>query len=302
MAIKNIICLLMLTIISISGLTQENIQKKCPRCGHIETQQQAKYCVYCGSKLQLVKTMPVRICPGCKKIIEEKGANYCPFCGKKVIISYQEIPGTTYDPTPTITPTPTPSPLPAGKKTAKNLLAGILPPSCTALEKQVIDEGLRLTSRQRQIQQALYSCAYSYEQIEDFYRRHPLKPPIMKFGDPILRTTMLILKFNDKDQKIELAIYTPGKNGNQERVQQQIQDKMLQELRVSRRYQKEIDALQKLIAAGKVTQRQVQSRLDDLERRRQMSTNSRTYWQLKARERACQLRQNIFLLTIVTKR
>ena len=302
MKVKNIIWLLMVMVITGYGWTQEQISKKCPRCGHVEKQQDAKYCAYCGAKLQIVKTMPVLICPDCKRILKEKGARYCPFCGKKAIVLNQEIPEVPYEPVPEINPTPEPESVRHQQNKSADLLAKVLPPGCSILEKHIIDEGLRLTSQQRQIEQVLYSCAYSYKQIEDFYRRHPLKPPIMKFGDPILQTPMLILKFNGNHQKLELAIYTPGKSNNDEKTKKEIKSQMQRELQVSRRYQNEIAALEKLIIAGKVTRHQVQLRLDDLERRRQMSMNSRTYWQLKARERVCQLQQNILLLTVITQK
>lgn len=64
------------------AIKKEELQngKSCPNCKSVYTEKDARYCLYCGSKL----VNPYKACPRCKKIIKE-GTSFCPDCGCKLV-------------------------------------------------------------------------------------------------------------------------------------------------------------------------------------------------------------------------
>lgn len=62
----------------------QKCSKECPKCG-AKLIEEAKFCAYCGTKLEEVQIVVKRpeVCSNCGKILKEK-AKFCGACGQKV--------------------------------------------------------------------------------------------------------------------------------------------------------------------------------------------------------------------------
>ncbi len=311
------------------------ILKKCPQCNYWEKQPDAQFCSQCGHALILTRAIVIQRCPKENRTLESN-ARFCPFCGTPAQTMYQEIPSATpkpgtstsgddpyatapakprtaSDPKPVAEPPrrpvqDAPKPLDAGQSviTSESWVQ-----DARMLEQQVAAEGLRITAEQRQITRSLWEHPSSLEDVEAWYRmkiaqRYPNpKISIIRMNDPICQSPVLIMKFQAPKQEMAIEVmfyaYAPSLLQREKQVQKVLDEKMQIELRPSQTISKEIAALEKLVQEGQSTP-DLELRMQELIRRRDVCLNSSTYWQLKARQTMLQQKINVLFLTLTQKK
>lgn len=288
--------------------------QKCPKCSYLEKNKDAQYCMHCGVKLLASQAMEVFLCPKCNKALN-KPDHYCPGCGERRVpfcshcgvkgtLVYQEIPEENYTPSvpdSKLKPIDVKKQLEqAGKKSEEFAY-----PNDILLEKQTMDEGFYHTTRNRQIQKFIYKSQATVEQMEDHYRNLYPGISIIRFVDDILKTPGLILKPATKEKEIvEITLYTfinyPKEDWNA--IHKKIQAKLQEEMKPVAQLEKEMANLEKMIREGKTTVSKSQDLQEDLKKRMKLATNSKSYWQLYAKEKVCLLGHNIVLIHFVSSK
>ena len=305
---KHCLCATIAFCLFLSPAWSQEEVKKCPRCNYVEKRPSANFCIHCGEKLTTYKTVMVLVCPTCQKTLD-KGGEFCAFCGTKGKAVYQEIPEVGYEPSKEIfDKTRPPRPDSPEKSTEKpsdfskqgKMKDNLLLPGFDLIKKESIDEGLRITSRQRKMEYALYSSVIPFLDIENFYRAHPMQFKWMKITDDVLNVPVCFWKAKNDQAQIEVITYAfaPENETDFEERHKRITQKLEEEMRPLKTYEKEIEQIEKLIAEGKVRRDSVQDRIEDLKNRQAIGSNSRTYLQLLARDQMCRLKKNIILLLV----
>lgn len=322
-----VICLLV-TIVTCQEV--QTIQQ-CLKCKHWEPRLDAKFCSQCGQPLVTKQVIAIVQCPVEKKVLEPT-ARFCPFCGNPVKITYQEVPALEPQlgnkPTPGHSPSlnpedshlesspPSISPNNAQIPTSQNqnsqqpTLWNTPPTGLQEIASQIIDEGLRKTSEQRQVTRILYTGDTASHDVEIFYKNligtygAQARLSIIRSDDPICKAPHLLLKFTSPDQAIKLEvdyysynIMTPQQD--QKRIQT-LQQQLKEEIKPLQTIEKEMQSLRAI--QQKQPSPEIASRLLELQQRYQISANSTTYWQLKAAQEMLTRKSNILLLTIIEKR
>ena len=297
---KNMLLWTMIFLISGTWIvSQEMFVKKCPGCGIIENRPFAKYCARCGLKLVKVKVMKIYICPQCNRPID-RGKKFCVFCGKKGKLIYQELaPEEKISIPESLKKEIKQNPI---VKNFSQQSLSYYHPGDILLESKNIDEGLRHTGHKRTIQKSIYKTSVSREDLEDYYRNKWHKISIIRILDNLLYTPTLFLKIKLPKEKTIIEIcyysYVASRNTSWQLKHKKILQEIQREIHPARIYQKEIKQIERLIRLKKISADRFQDRIFDLKRRAKISSNSRTFWQLKAKELVCSLKSNIVLLTI----
>jgi hypothetical protein len=106
-------------------------------------------------------------------------------------------------------------------------------------------------------------------------------------------------------QQVEIAFYsfTPVKSTSLwESKQRQVKSRLEQESKPIQEVNKEVATLESLCKQGKILRPQIEDRLAELNRRKNISTNSASYWNIVIMDRVMTLKQNLLMITTVTKK
>jgi endogenous inhibitor of DNA gyrase (YacG/DUF329 family) len=288
-----------------------HLVKKCPQCSYVEKREDATFCIHCGTKLVTSKVVAILTCPECNRPLD-KGGKFCPFCGQKGQTTY--LPSDDgYEPKPVEPENPLGEHSPdktsqpetkAASEVATLPLQQLLYPGSSLVEERIIEEGLAHTSQQRTILRKLYSCPGSLDEVEMFYRHNYPKIAVIKASYyDILR--MLQLKVEVNKQQVEILLCTSiptNSSATWATKQKQIKMRLDEEMKPLVAIDKEIAMLENLCKEGKVTAGEVEGRIIELKRRKNVSANSSTFWNITVMDRVMNLKQNVLLLTTVNKK
>lgn len=290
--------------------SKEKIVKKCPQCNHVEKREAAVYCVECGSKLMTSKSVAILTCPECSRPLD-KGTKFCAFCGKKGELVYVPCED-SYEPKQPVgeekpvgaTPEKVAPPDSKPDALAQLPMHQLVYPGSSLIEEQTIEEGLAHTSQQRSIVRKLYTCPGNLEDVELFYRQNFPKIAVIKaFHYDVLRVLQLKAEIDKQQVELLLCTFIPtNASATWATRQKQVKMRLEEERKPLVAIDKEIAMLENLCKQGKVTAGEVEGRISELKRRKNVSSNSPTFWNITVMDRVMTLKQNVLLLTVVQKK
>lgn len=282
--------------LSLLSLAAQEILQTCPKCNFVEKREFASYCIHCGTRLVKMQSIEVSVCTKCRRPLD-RGAKYCAFCGGEGKIDHQSIPTQEYSPNKeTPSPAEPTKPLPAEKY---NLRAYAYP-KAKLLEQYVVDEGLRHTSRARQIERFFYSTQATCEEVEKYYASIWQNVALTRFVDDLLQTPGVILKWENPEMKESFEIIFYSFLEADKRVWDGREKKINARFDLEKKplfsLDKEIAALRNKVAQGALSADKAESNIEALERQKKATTNTRTYYQLLARTQVVSLHCGIIVM------
>lgn len=302
--------LLALPIAAQDTIPQENKIKKCPQCQYFEKREIANFCVHCGTKLVTAPTMAVFLCTQCKQALQ-KGETYCMSCGNKGEIVYQPIPEESEPDLPAIIPkTSGTVPVEAKKVIVEEKESPSMPwpdlnyPNAELIEEIALDEGLPHTAEHRTVIRKLFSATANLEDVEAFYRAKQVKAGITK-GNLYDVFRFLRMKWQQPKGNIEIAYFAYGEDilpATLEMRHRTVKTRLAEESKAIRNIDNDIAVYEKFCKEGKLARSQIEERLTELKRRRNIATSSAAYWDLTAMDRVLTLRKKILVITMVLRK
>ena len=294
------------------SMTQEIKIKYCKTCKIYEKRLDAKYCIQCGKKLSKIDVIKVYICPKCNKTLT-KGSLFCHTCGTKSKTVYQKIPKQNYFPAITKNKIKkTPALKTKQKKTTlhndtpKHKNVNIIKTQlkkwgCKLLIKRFVNQELKHTSKVQKTQRLIYISTVDITKIQNYFKNLVQNISIIKYTDNILSTVTTNLKFDIENTKVEIICYQKLDENNSD--YSEIQKKIRQKYNILVLFNKQLKNLRKKIKKYANTHDfMLKYKQKQIKYKRKIYIDSKDFWELKSKEKVCQLRQNILLVTIISKK
>lgn len=264
--------------------------KKCSDCGYIEKRAYANYCVRCGEKLMNIAPHMQRMCVICEQTLQKKEI-FCPRCGERGQMIKRKSFLKERSPSETI----------VSSEEAKKSIPIV--PFSKKLMTKIITSPNSDESMNHTVECMLFRCQASFAEVKDFYRTHYPSTSILQLHEYMGVFRILRLKFNITKIKADVEVNLYGMpigfdSQKWKDKEKEIRTQLEQSQHLIKNLKDKEDFLLQSYERKEIAKEKLQEGIRALQVRREIITNSKSYWDTLALQQLLNTEKNILLIVM----